>query len=318
MKDHLEFEKPILELEGKISHLKDLAKNDPRVEDEIRKLERKATQLREETYTNLSPWQQIQIARHPDRPKGLDYIEAFVSDFIELHGDRVFGDDASIIGGIGKINGKGVIVIAQQKGKGVKDKVYRNFGMTHPEGYRKALRLMRLAEKFNKPVITLIDTPGAYPGVGAEERGQSEAIARNLMVMSSLSVPIVSVVIGEGGSGGALALGLGDRLLMLQHAVYSVASPEACAAILWNDSAKAPEAADALKLTSTDLKEFGIVDEIIEEPLGGAHRNPTRTSDILHKALFRHLTELTSISTEELLELRYTRYKKIGTFQEEP
>lgn len=313
MKDRLEFEKPIGELEDQIANLQ--TKTDPRSAEEVRRLERKAVQLRAEIYSRLTPWQKTQIARHPNRPNSLDYIEAFIGEFVELHGDRLYGDDPSIIGGIGKLDGKPVVVIGQQKGRSVKEKVLRNFGMPHPEGYRKALRLMLLAERFNKPIITLIDTPGAYPGVGAEERGQSEAIARNLMVMSELQVPIVSVVIGEGGSGGALALGVGDRTLMFEHAVYSVASPEACAAILWRDSAKAPEAAEALKLTASDLKNIGIVDEIISEPPGGAHRDPARSADALHKALFRHLMALSEIPAEDLLRQRQARYKKIGTFE---
>jgi acetyl-CoA carboxylase carboxyl transferase subunit alpha len=317
MKEHLEFEKPIIEVEDQIAQLQDLAKNNPRTLEEVRRLEKKAAQLREEIYANLTPWQKTQIARHPNRPNTLDYIEAFIEDFIELHGDRLFGDDPSIVGGIGKLDGRSVVIIGQQKGKTVKERIHRNFGMPHPEGYRKALRLMLLAEKFNKPIITLIDTPGAYPGVGAEERGQSEAIARNLMVMSTLSVPIIAVIIGEGGSGGALALGVGDRTLMLQHAIYSVASPEACAAILWSNSARAPEAAEALKITANDLQILGIVDEIIQEPLGGAHRDHPRTIDALRKALFRHLTELSETPVEALLDRRYARYKKIGTFQEE-
>ena len=316
MKDHLEFEKPIVEIEEQIAQLQDLAKSDPRRQEEIRRMERRAAQLKQEIYSRLTAWEKTQIARHPNRPSSMDYTEKFITDFTELHGDRLFGDDPSIIAGLGRLDGRQIVLIGQQKGKTIKERIHRNFGMPHPEGYRKALRLMLLAEKFGKPVVTFIDTPGAYPGVGAEERGQSEAIARNLMTMSTLKVPIVTVIIGEGGSGGALALGVSDRTLMFQHSIYSVASPEACAAILWANSAKAPEAAEALKLTATDLSNQGIVDEIIEEPLGGAHRDPDRTADALHKALFRHLSELAEVPIDALLQRRYERLKKVGTFDE--
>ncbi len=315
MREYLDFEKPIAEIEEKIEKLA-ATPGKPGAEDDLRKLRARLHQLQSEIYSGLSPWQRTQVARHPQRPSTLDYIGRICDSFVELHGDRLYGDDQAIVSGIGKINGRSVVVMGSQKGKTLKERVQRNFGMPNPEGYRKALRLMRLAEKFNKPVITLIDTPGAYPGIGAEERGQAEAIARNLFTMSSLTVPIVSVVIGEGGSGGALALGMADRVLMLQNAVYSVISPEGCAAILWNDQRKAPEAADALKMTAEDLLRMGVIDEILPEPPGGAHRDPLAMCDAVKKAIALHLGEMLELPSEELLRRRQRKYRKIGVLGE--
>ncbi|MBM4125262.1 MAG: acetyl-CoA carboxylase carboxyltransferase subunit alpha, partial [Nitrospira sp.] len=267
MKDYLDFEKPIREIEDRIEKLAGSGSSRSSVQDEIRKLKTRLAQVETDLYAKLTPWQRAQIARHVQRPSVLDYIQACCRDFVELHGDRAFADDRAIVGGFARFNDRSVLVLGHQKGKTLKERMQRNFGMPNPEGYRKALRLMRLAEKFKRPILTFIDTPGAYPGIGAEERGQAEAIARNLLVMSQLRVPIVSVVIGEGGSGGALALGVADRVLMLEHAIYSVISPEGCAAILWDDPAKAPDAATALKMTATDLLELGVIDEVIPEPV---------------------------------------------------
>jgi len=264
MTDYLEFEKPLMELEEKIERIKGLSKEQPKAQDEIQKLQKRTHQLQREIYTHLTPIQTLQIARHPNRPSTLDYLGYLVPDFLELHGDRAFADDAAIVGGIGRLDGAPVVVIGHQKGRNVKERVKRNFGMPHPEGYRKAQRLMLLAERFGRPVITFIDTPGAYPGLGAEERGQSEAIAASLRLMARLAVPIVAVVIGEGGSGGALALGVADRILMLEHSVYSVISPEGCAAILWKSADKADDAAGALKMTAKDLMALGVIDEIVD------------------------------------------------------
>jgi acetyl-CoA carboxylase carboxyl transferase subunit alpha len=312
MQEYLDFEKPIAEIEEKIEKLAASAPGRPGTQDDFRKLRARLHQLQAEIYANLTPWQRTQVARHIQRPSTLDYIGRLFEGFIELHGDRAFGDDHAMVAGLARLNGRPVVVIGHQKGKTLKERMHRNFGMPNPEGYRKALRLMRLAEKFNKPIITFIDTPGAYPGIGAEERGQAEAIARNLLVMSSLKVPIVSVVIGEGGSGGALAIGVADRLLMLQHAVYSVISPEGCAAILWNDPTKASVAAEALKMTADDLKRLKITDEIIPEPLGGAHRDPTLACDAVKKAIEAHLSALLELPLEELLQQRYDKYRNIG------
>ena len=317
MKDYLEFEKPILEIQEKILRMKDNIQADPRQNEEIKRLQKKMENLQQEIFSKLTPWQKTQIARHPQRPNTDDYIEMIFEDFIELHGDRLYGDDKSMITGLARLNGRSVVIIGHQKGKTVKERIARNFGMPHPEGYRKALRVMQLAEKFNKPVITFVDTPGAYPGVGAEERGQSEAIARNLLVMSQLKTPILSVVIGEGGSGGALAISVADRILMLQYAVYSVISPEGCAAILWNDSDKTAEAADALKMTAPDLIQLGIVDEIIPEPAGGAHRDPQKVAEMISKSVSKHLADLESVPEEERLDRRYRRLRKIGQYTEE-
>lgn len=308
---YLDFERPIVELEERLRELKTYY---PEREREIRKVERRLAKLKEEIFSNLSPWQITQIARHPQRPYTMDYISRILDDFIELHGDRAFRDDPAIVGGIGRLDGESVIIIGHQKGRSTKEKVHRNFGMPHPEGYRKALRLMRLAERFSIPVITLIDTPGAYPGIGAEERGQAEAIARNLEGMALLKVPILSVIIGEGGSGGALAIGMGDRVLMLEYAIYSVISPEGCAAILWKDGTKAELAAEALKMTSRDLLEFGIIDDIVREPIGGAHRDYDEAARLLKGALVEHLKTLRTVPLEDLLKERYRKYRAIGRF----
>lgn len=317
MRDYLDFEKPISELEEKIEKLRPAAQTDAKAQREIENLERKATHLQQEIYSNLNAWQRVQLARHVNRPTTFDYISILIQDFVELHGDRLFGDDHAIIGGMGMFQKKPVMVIGHQKGRSVKERVHRNFGMPHPEGYRKALRLMKTAEKFGKPIITFIDTPGAFPGVGAEERGQSEAIARNILTMLELMTPVVSVVIGEGGSGGALALGIADRILMLEHSVYSVISPEGCAAILWNDPAKAADAAEALKMTAKDLKGLAVIDEIVPEPPGGAHRDPRKMAETLEASLENHLHELDQIPVEDLMRRRYLKFKKMGTYKEE-
>ncbi len=312
MREYLEFEKPIAEIEEKIEKLTAAAQGRAGAQDDLRKLRTRLHQLQGEIYASLTPWQRTQVARHPQRPSTLDYIGRLCDSFQELHGDRLYGDDQAIVAGLAHLNGRAVVVIGPQKGKTLKERMQRNFGMPNPEGYRKALRLMRLAEKFNKPVITLIDTPGAYPGIGAEERGQAEAIARNLFTMASLRVPIVSVVIGEGGSGGALAIGVADRLLMLQNAVYSVISPEGCAAILWDDQRKAPEAAEAMKMTAEDLLRLGVIDEILPEPPGGAHRDPMAMCDAVKKAVELHLSALLELPLEELLRRRAKKYRRIG------
>lgn len=312
MREYLDFEKPIAELEEKLEKLSATAGGRAGRQEDLTKLRTRLAQLQTEIYAGLTPWQRTQVARHLQRPSTLDHIGRLCDSFVELHGDRAFADDHAIVGGLARFNGRPIVVIGHQKGKTLKERMFRNFGMPNPEGYRKALRLMRLAEKFCKPVVTFIDTPGAYPGIGAEERGQSEAIARNLLVMGSLRVPIVSVVIGEGGSGGALAIGVADRVLMLQHAVYSVISPEGCAAILWNDQSKAPEAADALKMTAEDLRELGIIDQIIPEPIGGAHRDPILSCDSVKKAVAAHLSELVEIPMDDLMKRRYEKYRRIG------
>jgi acetyl-CoA carboxylase carboxyl transferase subunit alpha len=315
MTDYLEFEKPLMELEEKIERIKGLSKEQPKAQDEIQKLQKRAHQLQREIYTHLTPIQTLQIARHPNRPSTLDYLGYLVPDFLELHGDRAFADDAAIVGGIGRLDGAPVVVIGHQKGRNVKERVKRNFGMPHPEGYRKAQRLMLLAERFGRPVITFIDTPGAYPGLGAEERGQSEAIAASLRLMARLAVPIVAVVIGEGGSGGALALGVADRILMLEHSVYSVISPEGCAAILWKSADKADDAANALKMTAKDLLALGVIDEIVPEPLGCAHRNHAAMAAALKKSIGQHLAQLSDLPSEDLLAARYEKFRKMGVYQ---
>jgi len=317
LKDHLDFEKPLLELEEKINRLKDISKHQPKTLDEIKRLQKKAYQLQEEIYSKLTAWQKTQIARHPNRPTTLDYIQLLITDFIELHGDRCFGEDAAIVGGIGKLGDRPVVIIGHQKGKNVRERVKRNFGMPHPEGYRKAQRLMRLAEKFGRPLITFVDTPGAYPGMGAEERGQSEAIAKSLLVMGQISAPIVVVIIGEGGSGGALALAVGDRILILEHSIYSVISPEGCAAILWNNSEKASEAAETLKMTAKDLLQLGIIDEVISEPLGGAHRDYQKMAETMRRAISHHLNKLEGLTLDEILHQRYEKFRRMGVFGEE-
>ncbi|MGZ8366128.1 MAG: acetyl-CoA carboxylase carboxyltransferase subunit alpha [Nitrospira sp.] len=313
MRDYLEFEKPIREIEEKIEKLSAAATSGKSSsQNDIRKLRAKLAQVEHELYKTLTPWQRTQLARHPQRPSTLDYINELTRDFLELHGDRVFGDDRAIVGGFARFNDRPVMIIGHQKGKTLKERMQRNFGMPNPEGYRKALRLMRMAEKFNRPIMTFIDTPGAYPGIGAEERGQAEAIARNLFVMSRLTVPIIAVVIGEGGSGGALALGVADRVLMLEHSVYSVISPEGCAAILWDNPEKIPDAAAALKMTANDLFELGVIDTIVPEPVGGAHREPRTVCDLVGKALTNQLFNLLDLPVEQLLAQREQKYRKMG------
>jgi acetyl-CoA carboxylase carboxyl transferase subunit alpha len=312
MRDYLEFEKPLREVEEKIEKLAASGGTKAGVQDEIRKLRMKLAQLEHELYAKLTPWQRTQLARHPQRPSTLDYIGEIFRDFLEFHGDRSFGDDRAIVGGFARFNDRSIMVIGHQKGKTLKERMQRNFGMPNPEGYRKALRLMKMAEKFGRPIVTFIDTPGAYPGIGAEERGQAEAIARNLYAMSRLTVPIISIVIGEGGSGGALALGVSDRILMLEHGVYSVISPEGCAAILWDDPAKVPDAAASLKMTAQDLVDLRIVDDVIPEPLGGAHREPKAVTDRVAKALTNQLSQLTDLSLDQLLTQRDHKYRRMG------
>lgn len=313
----LDFEEPIFNLEQKIDELTEMSKGgEVSLTDEVRRLKRKVYKMQKDVFSRLSPWNKTQLARHPYRPYTLDYIKYMTTDFIELHGDRCFADGHSVVGGPAKLEGEPVMVIGHQKGRDTKEKVFRNFGMSQPEGYRKALRLMKTAEKFNLPIITLLDTPGAYPGIQAEERGQAEAIATNIKEMSDLSVPIVTVVIGEGGSGGALALGVGNRVLMLQYSVYSVISPEGCAAILWNDPKKVEDAANALLLTSTDLLEVKVIDEIVKEPPGGAHRNHKYMASILRRVLRRHLKELKKMTPEELIKDRCEKFQKMGSFLE--
>lgn len=315
MSDYMDFERPLAEIEEKIERLKGLSKDQPKSQEEIQKLQKRANHLRRDIYGRLTPLQTLQIARHANRPTTLDYLGFLVPDFVELHGDRLFADDAAVVGGVGRLDGSPVVVIGHQKGRNVRERVKRNFGMPHPEGYRKAQRLMRLAERFHRPVITFIDTPGAYPGVGAEERGQSEAIAVSLRLMAELRTPTVAVVIGEGGSGGALALGVADRILMLEYSVYSVISPEGCAAILWKSSDKTAEAAEALKMTAKDLMTLGVVDEIISEPPGCAHRHPAETAESIKRSLTRHLAEISERTADELLLARYEKFRKMGAFQ---
>lgn len=315
--EYLEFEKPIAELEKKIEELTLFTSNgNINLEEEILKLHKKSDQLRAEIYSRITPWQKAQISRHPNRPYTLDYIEAMMTDFVEMHGDRAFADDPAIVSGMAKLDGMPLTVIGHQKGRTTKEKIFRNFGMPNPEGYRKALRVMRFAERFRKPLLTFIDTPGAYPGIGAEERGQGESIARNLSVMSQLKTSILTVVIGEGGSGGALALGVADRILMLEHSTYSVISPEGCAAILWNNGAKANEAAELLKITAQDLFQMKVVDEVVEEPIGGAHRDPRRAAELLKEAVVRNLAEIRNVPLDDLLRQRYEKVRRIGMFDE--
>lgn len=314
----LDFEKPIVELEKKIGEMRELqVANNVDLKDEIKKLEEKLQKLIRKTYSNLNRWQRVQLARHAGRPHTLDYLDLICSDFIEIHGDRYFADDKAIVTGFATIDGHKVVVVGQQKGKDTKDNLYRNFGMPHPEGYRKALRAMRLAEKFKKPILSIIDTQGAYPGIGAEERGQAEAIARNLFEMSHLKTPILITIIGEGASGGALGIGVGDRIILLENTWYSVISPEGCASILFRDAGKAAIAAEAMKVTARDLEEMGIADEIISEPAGGAHRNPGLTARNLKKSILKHLDELTAIPLERLIRERITKYAQMGSWDEE-
>jgi acetyl-CoA carboxylase carboxyl transferase subunit alpha len=313
----LDFEQSIAELEGKIEELRAVHDSSPLdITKELNQLQQKSINLTKETYNNLTAWQISQVARHPQRPYTLDYIQALFTDFEELHGDRAFADDPAIVGGLARFEGKPVMVIGHQKGRDVKERQFRNFGMPRPEGYRKALRLYRMAEKFGLPIITLIDTPGAYPGIGAEERGQSEAIARNLYVMAELKTPIIGVIIGEGGSGGALALGVVDQLLMLQYATYSVISPEGCASILWKSQDQASTAAETLGITATRLKAAGLVDRIVNEPMGGAHRSPDEMMESLRKALVDELSKLEAKPMKALLEQRYDRLMSYGKFKD--
>lgn len=313
----LEFEKPLLELEREIDDLKRVgSERDIDISQELEQLDTKLGMLRQHIYQHLTPIQRVQVARHPRRPYTLDYLSTIFTDFIELHGDRHFRDDPSIVGGWARIGGLSVMVIGHQKGRDTKENLKRNFGMPHPEGYRKALRLMHQAAKFSAPVVTLIDTPGAYPGLGAEERGQSEALARNILEMAALPTPIVAVVIGEGGSGGALALGVADRILMLENSVYSVISPEGCAAILWKDASQRERAANALKLTATDLERLGVIDEIIAEPIGGAHTDPDATGEALRESLVRNLAELRKVKPDKLIRRRAEKFGRIGAYSE--
>ncbi len=315
----LDFEQPIAELEAKIEELRYVQDDSALdISEEIGRLQKKSEKLTKDIYAKLTPWQISQVARHPQRPYMLDYVGALFNDFEELHGDRAFGDDPAIVGGLAHFNGQSVMLIGHQKGRDTKEKIYRNFGMPRPEGYRKALRLMRLAEKFDVPVMTFIDTPGAYPGIGAEERGQSEAIARNLFVMAELKTPILCTIIGEGGSGGALAIGVGDQTMMLQYSTYSVISPEGCASILWKSADKAPVAAETLGITATRLKSFNLIDRIVNEPLGGAHRDPALMMQSMKKALQDALDGLTSQPLDALLTTRYERLMSYGRFKDTP
>jgi acetyl-CoA carboxylase carboxyl transferase subunit alpha len=311
----LEFEKPIIELEQKIEEMRKYADN-LGIADEITTLEKKVDQLRESIFTNLTRWQRVQLARHPDRPYTLDYIHLMTEDFVELHGDRLFGDDKAIVGGLARIGDQPVVILGHQKGRDTKSNVFRNFGMPNPEGYRKALRLMHLAAKFKRPVITLLDTPGAYPGLGAEERGQAEAIARNLFEMSHLPVPIIVVIIGEGASGGALGIGVGDRILMFENSWYSVIAPESCSSILWRSWEYKEQAAEALKLTASDLLEQKIIDRIVPEPRGGAHRNHEMVASTLKKILLEELKALQKIKPDKLVEQRVEKFSKMGAWKE--
>jgi acetyl-CoA carboxylase carboxyl transferase subunit alpha len=311
----LEFEKPIVELEKKIAEMKKYSESLD-LGDEIKILDEKVHQLRKSVYEGLTRWQKVQLARHPDRPYTLDYINMMTTDFIELHGDRSFRDDRAVVGGLGFLEAEPIMIIGQQKGRDTKSNLYRNFGMMNPEGYRKALRLMKLAAKFKRPVITLIDTPGAFPGLEAEERGQAEAIARNLFEMSHLPTPIIVVIIGEGASGGALGLGVGDRVLMMENTWYSVISPESCSSILWRSWNYKEQAAEALKLTAPDLLAQGIIDRIIPEPLGGAHRNPLQAAEILKGILLEEISKLKKLKTEKLIEKRIDKFSKMGEYEE--
>lgn len=311
----LEFERPIIELEKKISDMKDFSVGENlELTGELASLQKKLNKLRQEIYSNLTRWQKVQLSRHPKRPYTLDYIKLISRDFIQLHGDRYYADDKAVVGGFGYLDEQPVMFVGQQKGRDTKEKLYRNFGMAHPEGYRKALRLFKLAEKFAVPIVILIDTPGAFPGIGAEERGQAEAIARNIREMSRIRVPIVIVIIGEGASGGALGIGVGDRVMMLEYSWYSVISPEGCAAILWRDAAKAPDAAEALKPTSEDLMALKIIDKVIKEPPSGAHNNPKAAAELIKKEIVTALEELKDKPVGQLLDERIRKYRQMGEF----
>ena len=314
MSEALDFEKPLVELESRIAALRQ--SGTPDAEGEAAGLEERLRRLQRKVFGRLSPWQRVQLARHPRRPYCRDLIRLLLEDFVELHGDRLFGDDHAVVGGLARFEERFVVVVGHQKGRDTKEKIYRNFGMPHPEGYRKALRLMQLAARFTKPVITFIDTPGAYPGIGAEERGQAEAIAHNLREMAGLRTPIVALVTGEGGSGGALALGVADRVFMLEHAVYSVISPEGCAAILWDDARRAREAADVLRITAPDLLKLGVIDGIIPEPPGGAHRSWEAAASEIRVVLRKALAELRGLSVDTLLQQRYAKFRRMGVYEE--
>jgi acetyl-CoA carboxylase carboxyl transferase subunit alpha len=310
----LPFEKPVVELVTRVRELRELAKSDAALEPELRRLEDKAGKLARELFAELSPWQKVQLSRHPNRPYTLDYLSRAFTDFVELHGDRAFADDAAIVGGLATFRGRSVMVVGHQKGRGAKENVKRNFGMPNPEGYRKALRLYEMADRFGLPIVTLIDTPGAYPGIGAEERGQSEAIGSCLAAMSRARVPIVATIIGEGGSGGALALGVANRVLVLEYGCYSVISPEGCASILWKDGSKADEAATRLKMTAPDLLRLGVVDRVVDEPAGGAHQDPDAAARLVEDAIEAALRELDALRPDDLVEDRYRRFRKLGAF----
>jgi acetyl-CoA carboxylase carboxyl transferase subunit alpha len=312
--DALDFEKPLVELEARIADVR--RAGDPKAEAEAAELEERLRRLQKKVFARLTAWQRVQLARHPRRPYTLDLIPLLTDDFVELHGDRRFGDDHAIVGGLARFEERSVVVVGHQKGRDTKEKIFRNFGMPHPEGYRKALRLMQLAQKFRKPVLTLIDTPGAYPGIGAEERGQAEAIARNIVEMAALPTPVIAVVTGEGGSGGALALAVADRVFMLEHAIYSVISPEGCAAILWDDAKRAREAAEVLRITAPDLLKLGVIDAIIPEPAGGAHRSWERAAEEMRSAIRTALEELRELSSDELIQRRYAKFRRMGVFEE--
>jgi acetyl-CoA carboxylase carboxyl transferase subunit alpha len=314
----LDFERPIIDLERKIDELRGLSGKTMDFSAEIRRLEQKARRLQREVFADLTAQQKVQLSRHPARPYTLDYVRLLADEFIELHGDRSFRDDPAIVGGLARFDRYEVLILGHQKGRSTKENLHRNFGMPRPEGYRKATRLMRLASRFHRPILSFIDTPGAYPGLGAEERGQAEAIAKSLQVMASLECPILATVIGEGGSGGALAIGVADRILMLEYAIYSVISPEGCASILWRDAARVPEAAEQLKLTAPDLRNLGICDEVVPEAPGGAHRDPALTASNLRTVLKRHLSELCHIDPPTLVRQRYEKFRRIGAFVEAP
>ena len=314
----LDFEKPIIELDQKLADMKQFAvENNVDVSEAVKSLEEKIAKLKKTTYANLTRWQRVQLSRHPDRPYTLDYIETICDTFIELHGDRGFGDDKAMVGGFGEIGGQSIMFIGQQKGRNTKQRQYRNFGMANPEGYRKALRLMRLAEKFNTPIVTFIDTPGAFPGVEAEERGQGEAIARNLKEMFALKVPVICIIIGEGASGGALGIAIGDKVFMLENTWYSVISPESCSSILWRSWDYKEQAAEALKLTAKDMRKFGLVDEIIKEPLGGAHTDPVSTAKKIKKTILDTLEELQKMDPAERIEKRIEKFSSMGVVVED-
>jgi acetyl-CoA carboxylase carboxyl transferase subunit alpha len=313
---HLDFETPLVELESRLRELKSLSDDGGRVDRELKKLEERSEKLSREIYGELSIWQRVQLSRHPDRPYFLDYAESLFEDFVELHGDRAFADDPAVVTGFARFEGRSVALIGQQKGRSTKQKLQRNFGMAHPEGYRKACRIMELAERYQRPVLTFIDTPGAYPGLGAEERGQSEAIGHSLLVLSQLTVPVVATVIGEGGSGGALGLGVANKVFMLENATYSVITPEGCASILWRDGTRAPDAAEQLKLLARDVHKLGIVDSVLAEPLGGAHRDFAVQAETMRVALRGALAELGALKPDELKEQRYQKFRKLGQFNE--